>query len=241
MQVADTVVANVPTTFQELVLHSENTTRENNGVFELMYSEKRWSVADSEGVNGIPFISAHDPRVGTELIGTFNHTGHSRGFDGATIVTIPLKDSTRSSPEVLASGIEARLIQAEAALGRGDAGTWLSDLNALRSSATSLGVDSTLAPLADPGAGGNARILLTMRERAFWLYASAHRLGDMRRLTRPTDAPVAGYGLDPNSVYPIGVWKGTTTNFGSEVNFPIPFEEGNNPNFNAAQCDVTQP
>lgn len=242
MQVADTVVATVPTTFQQLVLHSENTTRENNGVFELMYSEKRWSVADSEGVNGIPFISAHDPRVGTELIGTFNRTGHSRGFDGATIVTIPLKDSTRSSPEVLASGIEARLIQAEAALARGDAVTWLSDLNALRASATDLGVDSTLAPLVDPGvANPNGRILLTMRERAFWLYASAHRLGDMRRLTRAPGGDVSGYGFDPSTVYPIGPWKGTTTNFGNEVNFPIPFEEGNNPNFNAAQCDVTQP
>ena len=43
------------------------------------------------------------------------------------------------------------------------------------------------------------------------------------------------------TVYPVGVWKGTTTSFGNEVNFPIPFEEGNNPNFSAGQCDVTQP
>lgn len=262
IQVADTVAAPVPTTFVSTVLHSENTTRENNGVFELMYSEKRWSVADGEGTNGLNFISAHDQRVRTELIGLFDHCDtdnppdcgrKNRGFDGATLVTVPLKDSTRSSPEVLASGVEARLIQAEAALDRGQTSTWLTDLNTLRSQAAILGADSTahdsvtgadtvvnMKPLVDPGSQ-NARILMTMSERAFWLYASAHRLGDMRRLTRPTDAPVAGYGFDPNTVFPVGVWKGTTTNFGSEVNFPIPFEEGNNPNFNPSQCDVTQP
>ena len=262
IQEADTVVATVPTTFVSQVLHSENTTRENNGVFELMFSEKRWSVSDSEGTNGIPFISAHDPRVRTELIGSFDHCEtdvppdcgrKDRGFDGATIVTIPLKDSTRSTAEVLASGVEARLIQAEAALNRGEAATWLADLNALRSQAAILGADSlahdsvtgadtvvSMKPLVDPGTM-NAEILMTMRERAFWLYASAHRLADMRRLTRPKGAPVAGYGFDPNTVFPVGVWKGTTTNFGNEVNFPIRFEEGNNPSFSAAQCDVTQP
>jgi len=252
IQEADTVVASVQTPFVEQVLHSENTTRENNGVFELMYSEKRWSVADGEGTNGLNFISAHDPRVKTELIGTFNHTGKNRGFDGATIVTIPLKDSTRATPEILASGVEARLIQAEAALDRGDVTTWLADLNALRAGASALGVDSIvhdsagnasavpMAQLTDPGTT-DGRILLTFSERAFWLYASAHRLGDMRRLTRPVGAPVAGYGFDPATVYPVGVWKGTTTSFGNEVNFPIPFEEGNNPNFSAGQCDVTQP
>ncbi|HKT09875.1 MAG TPA: hypothetical protein VJR24_18380 [Gemmatimonadaceae bacterium] len=230
--IADTVVTNVPTTFVSQVLHSENTSRENNGVNELVFSEHRWTVGDSEGINGLPFVSAHDPRVGTVHVGI--------GFDHATPVFGPLKDSTRSSPETLASGVEARLINAEAALDAGNTALWLSDLNDLRANATSLGVDSTLAPLADPGAANNARLLLTMRERAFWLFASAHRLGDMRRLTRAVAD--GGYGLDVNSVYPVGTWHNTAgQTYGSDVNFPIPLEEGNNPNFNAAQCDVTLP
>jgi len=110
----------------------------------------------------------------------------------------------------------------------------------LRANAQELGVDSTLAPLADPGAANNARLLLTMRERAFWLFASAHRLGDMRRLTR--SVADGGYGLDVASVYPVGTWHNTAgQTYGSDVNFPIPLEEGNNPNFNPAQCDVTAP
>lgn len=252
MTLAATAVADVPTNFVSLVLHSENTTRENNGVFELMYSEKRWTVGDSEGVNGLPFISAHDPRVGTELVGSFFHCEQDptpdcprkdTGFDNRTIVTIPLKDSTRSTPEVLASGVEARLIEAEAALNNGQTLIWLADLNALRASASSLGVPGVLAPLADPGSF-NAEVLLTMRERAFWLYASSHRLGDMRRMTRPNSSAdgLVGYGFDINSVYPIGAWHGSPSLvYGTDVVFPVPFEEGNNPNFNASACDVTTP
>jgi hypothetical protein len=231
IQTAATVVADVPTTFVSQVLHSENTSRENNGVFELVFSEKRWTVGDDEGVNGLNFVSADDPRVGTVPIG--------RGFDHATQVNAPLKDSTRSTPEILASGVEARLIEAEAALDAGQTSTWLADLNALRASASSLGVPGTLAPLTDPGSF-NAELLLTMRERAFWLYATAHRLADMRRLTR--SVADGGYGLDINSVYPIGPWHGSASLvYGTDVVFPVPFEEGNNPNFNAGACDVTTP
>jgi len=91
--------------------------------------------------------------------------------------------------------------------------------------------------LTDPGAANNAEVLLTMRERAFWLFATAHRLGDLRRLVRD-------YGLPANSVYPTGTYifasapQGT---YGPDLVFPVPLEEGNNPNFNASACDVTVP
>ncbi len=55
--IADTVVTNVPTTFVFQVLHSENTSRENNGVNELVFSEHRWTVGDVEGINGLDFVS----------------------------------------------------------------------------------------------------------------------------------------------------------------------------------------
>jgi len=61
------------------------------------------------------------------------------------------------------------------------------------------------------------------RERAFWLYATGHRLGDMRRLIRQ-------YGRDPETVFPTGdYYKGGLT-YGEDVNLPLPRREANNPN-----------
>ncbi|MDQ6925908.1 MAG: hypothetical protein M3154_06705, partial [Candidatus Eremiobacteraeota bacterium] len=48
-------VAGVPTDFVYNVEYSENTPRENNGVYGFNVINARWSVADSEGVNGLPF------------------------------------------------------------------------------------------------------------------------------------------------------------------------------------------
>ena len=241
---ADTVVASVPTTFVYQILHSVNTSRENNGVNELIFQEGRWSVSDVEGINGLPFISAHDPRVRTEFLG--------RGFVSRSQLTGPLKDSTRTMPDILASGTEARLIQAEAALDAGNTATWLADLNDLRSqvgalsNATILNLgpgDSTLAPLTDPG-DSVSRVKLTFSERAFWMYATDHRLGDLRRLARPTGGTPSGYGFTIDQVYPTGAWiyRGAADGtYGSSVSFPVPLEEGNNPDFNSAACDITVP
>jgi hypothetical protein len=64
---------------------------------------------------------------------------------------------------------------------------------------------------------------LLFRERAFWMYGTGHRLGDMRRLLRQ-------YGRTVDQVYPIGAWfKGG--NFGDAIQMPVPFDEQNNPNF----------
>jgi hypothetical protein len=60
------------------------------------------------------------------------------------------------------------------------------------------------------------------RERAFWLFATGHRLGDMRRLVRQ-------YNLPANSVYPIGPYHGGPATYGSSVVYPV--AEQNNPNY----------
>ena len=79
-----------------------------------------------------------------------------------------------------------------------------------------------LAPLADPGPAA-AREDLLFRERAFWLFATGHRLGDLRRLVRQ-------YGRDASAVFPVGSFiKGGT--FGDDVNFPVSQAERNNPEF----------
>ena len=111
----------------------------------------------------------------------------------------------------LASGIEARLIEAEAEL-RSDRSTEaFAILDALRS-------DVGLGGLT-PGATKAEQENQLFSERAFWLYGTAHRLGDMRRLVEGTAS--GGYGRAFNTVYPSGTYpKGGV--FGQDRSLPVP-------------------
>ncbi len=185
------------------------------------------NMADSKGTNGLPYISARDPRVPTVTVG-LTHNG--------TVGTAPTRFSTAatgSNSELpLADGVEAGLISAEAALAAHDINGWLGALNALRANFVTLRgpypADTSyhqLQPLVDPGSD-NARVDLMFRERAFWLYGTGHRLGDMRRLLR-------WYGRDQSQVFPVGAYVNGTQSqlrgtYGTDVNFPLgPVEQGN--------------
>ncbi len=66
-------------------------------------------------------------------------------------------------------------------------------------------------------------------ERAFWLFGTGHRLGDLRRLVR-------WYGRDQSVVFPVGTFLngagvGQYPIYGTATNFPIPVGEKSNPNF----------
>ena len=125
---------------------------------------------------------------------------------------------TGNAPVPLATGIEARLIEAEALLKGGDATGWLGKLNDARAS----GLGGTLAPLADPGTD-DARVNLLFRERAFWMYFTSHRIGDLRRLVRQ-------YGRAQDTVWPSGnYFKGGV--YGPDVNLPPAQAEKNNPGY----------
>ena len=219
---AATSVAPVPPEFEYDVEYSTNTNRENNGVYAFNTVDARWSVADSEGVNGLPFISAKDPRVPVDSAGY--------GVDVFTPLIVFAKYSSYSSPIPLASGTEARLIEAEASLnnalpgGGGGAADALTKLNALRANA------ALAALTAQPDAASQARQLFS--ERAFWMFATGHRLGDMRRMIRSTSA--GGYGLPFTSVFPVGPYPKGGAPYGTDANLPIPVDELNNPNFK--QC-----
>ena len=217
---ADTVKAVKPT-FVYRIFSSSNTTRQNNGVFELMWNEGRWTQADREGGVGLPFrngcVSGQtaadgcDPRTPYDTLGL--------GFDQQRVVYGTLKASDRDAPTVLADWTEAQLIIAESQLATNYAGAngTLAILNSLRA-----GVG--LAPLA-PAPDQQSQTLQLFSERAFWLYATAHRVGDLRRLIRP--AP-AGYGIATNTVWPNGSYKGRGGGaYGPDVNFPIPLDETN--------------
>jgi hypothetical protein len=85
-----------------------------------------------------------------------------------------------------------------------------------------------MPPLTDPGTA-DARTNLFFREKAFWTFSRGQRLGDLRRLIRQ-------YGRTPDTTFPVGLhYKGG--NYGSDVNFPVPFDEQNNPSLNGqAAC-----
>jgi hypothetical protein len=211
---AATLVADVPTDWTYKILHSKNSQHEWNGVYEFMWLEGRWIQSDVEGINGLPY--REDPRNPFTFIPNATFVGLD--FYGTN------KYNSQDSSTVLASGIEARLIEAEAALQANNNALFLKKLNDLRDSSGIAG----LAPLTDPGTVTGRQDLL-FSERGQWLYLTAHRLPDLRRLARSTDND--GYGRDPESVFPTGDWfRGGV--YGTDTNFPIPIEELNNPNLN---------
>jgi starch-binding outer membrane protein, SusD/RagB family len=219
---AATAVAGVPTNFVYQINHSA-TTRDNQ-IWSMNNSNRRYSVSNVEGTNGLNFASANDPRLPV-------CTGGDAVCRVAPIsVTQTVRDDltgplfvqriwpTRDASVTIVGGIEARLIEAEAQLKAGQSAAALATLNAARTTVTGL------APLADAGTEA-ARIDQLFRERAFWMFSTGHRTGDLRRLVRQ-------YGRAANSVFPTGAWhKGG--NYGSDTTVPIPQAETNNPNLPA--------
>jgi hypothetical protein len=205
---AATVASAVPTSFAYLIRSSANSLRQNNGIWNYTANTFAFSVPDREGGNGLPYLSANDPRLDVVATG-------QRGFDRATPFNLQLKYPDLQSDVVLASGVEARLIQAEAQFRAGTPGPAIGTLNALRAQAG-------LAALTDPGSE-IARTNLLFRERAFWMWGTSHRLGDMRRLVRQ-------YSRTQETVFPVGEYhKGGE--YGNDVNFPVSSDERNNPRF----------
>ncbi|HJR43407.1 MAG TPA: hypothetical protein VJ812_15035 [Gemmatimonadaceae bacterium] len=211
---AAALVATVPTDWEWLVFHSDNSDRQNNGIWEYNWNQGRWTQANSEGGEGLPFRNG-DPRTPFTSLGA--------GFDGVRALFGTLKYPDRDADVPLASGIEARLIEAEAALA-GSPATALGILNTLRTTVPGL------APLALGATAADQQNQL-FSERAFWLYLTAHRLGDLRRLIRD-------YGRVESDIFPSGTYTGRGGGtYGPQVAFPVPFEERNNPNFVPGSCD----
>jgi hypothetical protein len=227
---AQAAVAGVPTSFVYSVAHSETFVRENNGVFVATVVSKRYSVADQKGTNGLPYRTGGDSRVPV-----IRSPSNNTGFDAVTPQYDPRRYTDRKTAIPLGTGAEARLIEAEAFLQAADTANFLATHNTLRATPPTYfnAPDPTVPPVAAMGplniAGLTAAqvVNLHFREREYWLWLSAHRLGDLRRLAR------APYSRPPESVYPTGVYfKGGV--YGTDYNFPVPFDETNNPNF--TQC-----
>lgn len=207
---AAVAVAAVPSAFVYGTLHSSKTERQKLRAHSYMYYVDSWLVSDREGSNGLNFATANDPRVPIDGAGTPSRV------DQRTPRYYFRKYNSFEASVTVASGVEARLIEAEGALQGGNATLWLSMLNDARAV-------FSMTPLIDPGAPA-ARVDLMFRERAFALFGSAHRLGDLRRLVRQ-------YGRLPESVFPTGAYHKDNVMRGTDVNISIPSSERSNPKF----------
>jgi hypothetical protein len=243
---AATTVAGIPTSYTYDVTSS--LSGGSNGVWNQGSSQRRYSVGDSlEGnahnllvKNVIPFASLKDPRLPVTYTISSNGKDTTKSQDGAIFSrTTSLYGQTSNMAVV--NGIDARLVEAEAALAAGNAAGMITILNTLRATTIVLvppsptasgqhpGVTYTanaLPPLTDPG-NADARINLLFREKALWTFSRGQRLGDLRRLVRQ-------YKRTPQQVFPEGThYRGAT--YGADVNLPITTGEKNgNPNF--SQC-----
>jgi len=221
---AAAAVSAVPTSFKYVLSHSIATARQTNGLWSAMYNAgSRYTVGTSEGTNGIDYlVTPVDPRV--PWVATAN-----LGFDG-TSANLPrqLKYTSQSAPFTLADGIEARLIEAEARL-NATAGGSQSDRDAMvviLNNLRATGLATAITPIAAAPTTQAAAVDLLFKERAYWLWLTGHRLGDMRRLIRQ-------YGRAANTVFPVGTMRyRPSQTYGSDVNLVIPFNERNNPKFN---------
>ena len=219
-------VASVPDTFKYQITHS--TVSNTNQTFALNNNAKRYTMVDREGGVGLNFISANDPRLP-------NATGADPNtdliFDSAYPLFVTRQGIWSSTGAVsIVTGIEARLIQAEALLQTGNTAGWLAAINTLRTTTalyptaiSGFTRGPNLAAIADTFASNTSRQRTHFRERAFWMFSTGHRLGDMRRMVRQ-------YAFLPDSVYPGGIFfKGGA--YGNALMMPVPSEELNNPTF----------
>jgi hypothetical protein len=229
---AAALLASVPTSFQYLFATDPSSTSDDNGIWNIQVSQQRLSVSDSfEIVNGVtsvtknalPFASANDPRVGVKAgLALSPAVGPEDGSTPMFVATM----FGRDDPLPMVSGIDARLIEAEAKLNAGDIGGMMTILNALRQSPQKIGVFSvpamgaiTTVPVTQDDA-----TTLFFREKAFWTFGRGQRLNDERRLMRQ-------YKRTEDQVFPTGAYfKGGT--YGHSIQLPVPTSELANPQYN---------
>jgi len=221
---ADSVAQNVPTDFV-YVIPSVTSADDGNGYFNFSnnFPNGSYRVQDREGGNGL--VWSNDPRTGITTVpdmtsGMLWPAKYNRTDSGD-----PDPTTSRLGVSIrLADGLEARLIQAEVALSRGDA-SWLTTLNMLRSTCVGNAAcapisgltTSSLPAMSDPGTPAS-RLDSLMSDRAKWLYLTGHREGDLRRLTRV-------YSRDRNTVWPTGVLSIPAF----PNTFPVPGQENGMP------------
>ena len=228
---AATAVTAVPSAYQYLWTSDPANNNDDNGIFGNINLSHRMSAADSfEIINGantvirnaLPFYSANDPRV--PIKSGNDVTPKVLAEDGSTPHFVQLI-WTRDDPLPVASGIDARLMEAEAQLQASNFAGMVTILNTLRAAPPKISnfQSAAVAALTTVPATKADAATLFFREKAFWTYGRGQRLGDLRRLIRQ-------YGRTEDNVFPKGAYfKGGI--YGSDVNMPVPDAEKVNPLF----------
>jgi hypothetical protein len=217
----------VPTAYQYLLATSSGKG-ESFGTWSIVNSTARLSVSDSAEIinggpqvtkNALPFASANDPRVPVK-------SGADAGVapeDATTPMFVQLIWA-RFDPVAMVSGLDARLIEAEAKLNANDIAGMMTVLNGLRAAPpkNSNYQPAAMAALPTP-ATQDAATTLFFREKAFWTFGRGQRLNDERRLMRQ-------YKRTEDQVFPTGSYfKGGS--YGHSIQFPVTSVERSNPNF----------
>ncbi len=237
-------VTDVPTTYRYMLLmEGEYLQRPVLNVFATERGAWGLSVGDRDGEVGLPFRSSGDPRTVSDSLPGGEWVPRKYRDPGAADPGA----NPGKAPVAFASGIEARLIEAEAALLAGNE-RWLTILNALRTSClkgegcpipapAGMGGIANLPLLEDPevdllGAEpvSDARLDLLFEERAYWLFLTGRRQADLRRL-------ITQYGRDQRTVYPSGFWgRQKLASYGERISVPVPnLERERNPLYRG--CD----
>ena len=244
----------VPSGYQYVITYS--VTTQNNEWWKMASTlgSRRYVVADSaDALNGapgtgtgpsLPFATANDPRISVLVDG-------KKAFDNATPM-VGFQTYAQADPIPLVSGVDARLIEAEAQLNGGtntanggNAASWArmkQTLDSLRQFPPRIGnyQPAAMAPLPAFAVGmtaAQARAIF-FREKAFWQFARGERISDLRRL-------MSQYGQTAAQTWPTGNYpKGGL--YGANVALPVPQNAGNgsetsNPLFVPANCDPTKP
>jgi len=229
---AAALVAAVPTTYIYDMTFSA-TGGGSNGLWSVANSTARITVGDSFDfvngsknliVNALPYASAGDPRV--PILSGAASSPVVTAEDQSTPMFLSQLWKNQFDPMVLASGVDARLIEAEAQLKAGNIANMMTILNTMRTQAArpviGLITIGTMPALATPATQGAAEKLF-FREHAFWTFGRGERLPALRRMIR-----IFNYTQD--QVFPTGTFfKGGI--YGTDVNFPIPVTEKANPLF----------
>lgn len=213
---AAAAVQGVPTTWVFSSAHTEADeynffyqSRSNWDAVSGGCCNEQFPIGNREGGNGLPFVSANDPRLPT----VYEQQRYSNPADSLFDEN---KYTSFQDPMSIATGIEAQLILAEVALHDNDP-NWLTILNTLREG---IGMTDLVDPVTP-----SARLDSLYSERAFWLFYTGKRLGDLRRLIR-------NYGRDPETLFPKGQYPFHGDQYGTATAIPFSLkEEGRfNPN-----------
>jgi hypothetical protein len=229
---AATAVAAVPTTFTLNIDHCNGTGCTENGMYTAASApSSRQTPANKEGINGLEFLpTVADPRLPWVASSRSGFSTQWTNMPIALKICPTYRNNcggtfNTTGSITLADGIEARLIEAEALLqtdtqsARDQA---LVILNTLRANGIT---GKPITALTSAGTTKAAAVTQLFAERAYWMYMTGHRLGDLRRLVRH-------YGRDAETVFPTGEQAPPMSGpYGKDVNAPIPAAERNNPNF----------